>query len=346
MSQIYKFGLTTGSALAILCLIPAQAMAQDVNLNYDRLSSLEEPIAFDLGDITVEVTGVADTPVIATFDNITNNDNVEVEFVGNFQISAQTQLANRWTLGAAYFGQYATGAIDAFDSRDGYSDNVAAFVGTSFGTVLAGNVNGQVRELTRRQRGVGNGFLAFDDFYGGLDNWGGAYIGRFGPSTIGAVVDENGDFEVGAEFQRPIGERDIRITGRVRRSSFTADDGITEFESTGVGVVGELVYGSSLFDLGGGIERLESDATDLNRWFLSAGAQTQMGPFRVSGEAHYGQAGGDDELAASVGAAYDIARGLSFNLGLNYEKATVEQGGIFLVDTNEVKAIASLRFSF
>ena len=107
--------------------------------------------------------------------------------------------------------------------------------------MLGGNVNGQVREITRRQRGVGNGFLAFDNFYGELDNWGGSYVGRFGPSVLGAVVDENGDFEMGAVFQRPIGQKDYRFSARYRHSRFVAADGITEFDSDGVGAVGELV---------------------------------------------------------------------------------------------------------
>lgn len=352
MTNLTKMTLIAGSAIGALALVPSAAHAQDVNLNYDRLSSLEEPIAFDLGDITVEVSGVADAPIVAQFDNLTDTDDLDVGFTGNVQVSASTQLANRWRVGLAYFAQYSTDGSAVFDAGDGYSDNVAGFIGTSFGTVLGGNVNGQVRELTRRQRGVGNSFLALDDFYGTLDNWGGAYVGRFGPTQIGAVVDENGDFELGAVFQRPIGEKDYRFSGRVRSSTFTAADGITEFDSKGVGAVGELVYGSTIFDIGAGYERLDSDtvAVELDRWFLSAGVQTQMGPVRLSGEAHYGQADGpgnaQGEKSASIGASYDIARGLSLNLGLNYEDADIEVGGIQLQQTDEVTAVASVRFSF
>jgi len=338
--------LTIGSASASLAIIPTAAQAQDVDLNYDRLSSLEEPIAFDLGDITVEISGVLDTPVVAEFDSVTDTDSVDVGFVGNFQITAQTQLANRWTIGAAYFGQYATDPIDVFGGNDDYSDNVAGFVGTSFGTVLGGNVNGQVREITRRQRGVGNGFLAFDDFYGGLDEWGGAYVGRFGPTVVSAAVDENGDFEIGGFFQRPIGQNDYRFALRFADGRFTSQDGTTEFDTKGISAVGELVYGSSTFDLGLGYERLESPVADLDRWFLSAGARTQVGPLHLSAEGHYGQVDGQDEISAGIGASYDIARGLSVNLGLNYENARIEAGGVTLVETDEVKAIASLRFSF
>ncbi len=341
-----KATLAFGSAATALALFPAQAHAQDVNLNYDRLSSLEEPIAYDLDFATVEVTGAVDAPIIAEFDNLTDTDSVDAEFVGNFQISARTQLPNRWNIGVAYFGQYATADIDGFDGGEDYSDNVAAFVGTSFGTVLGGNVNGQVRELTRRQRGVGNGFLAFDDFYGGLDRWGGAYVGRFGPSQLGVVVDESGNFELGAEFQRPIGERDVRFTGRYRNSTFTAADGITQFDSNGAGIVSEIVYGSSIFDVGVGYERLDGDTVDLDRWFLSAGAQTQIEQVELSAEGHYGQADGQDEISAALGGSYSFARGLSMNFGLNYENAQITTDGTQILTTDEIKALGSVRFSF
>ncbi len=346
MTQAMKKTLIAGSAMGSLALLPQAAMAQEVNLNYDRLSSLEEPIAFDLGEITVEVNGLVDAPIVAEFDNLTDSDDIDPGFVGNVQVAASTQLANRWRVGVAYFAQYSTDEAAVFDAGEGYSDNVAGFIGTSVGTVLGGNVNGQVREITRRQRGVGNGFLAFDNFYGGLDDWGGAYVGRFGPTVLGAVVDENGDFELGAVFQRPIGEKDYRFSARYRHSQFVAADGITAFESNGVGAVGELVYGSTIFDVGAGYERLDSASAELDRWFLSAGAQTQLGPVRLSGEAHYGQAAGDDEISASVGAAYDIARGLSLNFGVNYQKADIEESGVQLIETDELKVVTSLRFSF
>jgi hypothetical protein len=338
-----KSALAKAAVLSALIGTSTMVHAQEVRLNYDRLSSLEEPVAFSVGDVTVEVSGVADIPVVAQDNKITAADDVNLGFVGNFEVTAETQLANRWTVGAAYFGEYST---DVFNGGDDYSDNVAGFIGTSFGTVLGGNVNGQVRELTRRARGVGNGFLAFDDFYGSLDRWGGAYIGRFGPSVVSAVVDENGDFELGAQFQRPIGERDYRFTARVRRSSFVAADGLTEFNSTGAGLVGEFVYGSSLYDLGVGYERMTSQAVGANRWFLSTGAQTQLGPLLLSAEGHYGQAAGDDEIAAAFGASYAIARGLSLNSGINYENAKIEAGGIDLVQTEQITAVGSVRFSF
>ncbi|WP_447525925.1 hypothetical protein [Parasphingorhabdus sp. NYA22] len=103
-----------------------------------------------------------------------------------------------------------------------------------------GNVDGLVREATRRRRGVGNSRLAFDDFYDRIHRW-----------------------------------------------------------------------GNSLFAAG-----------------------------------HYGQLDGTSESAASLGVRYDIARGLSTNLGVNARKAQIARDGIAVVDEDESSATASVRYSF
>ena len=334
--------LFLGSAAAF-AIMPGAAWSQDINLNYDNLSSFEEPLSLEAGNVTISVTGLADANITADFDDLIDDDEVTLGFVTNVQVAAETQLANRWTIGAAYFGQYSDNTIGV---PEDYTDNVAGFIGTSFGTIIGGNVNQQVRELTRRRRGVGNSFLAFDDFYGQLDNWGGAYVGRCGPSVIGAVVDENGDFEVGAQFQRPIGERDVRFTGRYRQTRFNAPDGITRYDTRGIGLVGELVYGSTLYDLGAGYERLDGALIDIDRWFVSAGGQSQFGPLQLSVEGHYGEVDGASEVSGAVGASYALARGLSLNLGGNYANAKLSPDGATLIDLDEVTAVSSLRFSF
>lgn len=341
--KICKFAPLFGSAAALAVLVPTAAHAQDINLNYDTLSSLEEPLATDIGGVTVGLTGLVDIPIGFDIESLDGSDDTELGFIGNFQISAETQLDNRWTLGAAYFGQYSSGL---FGSDDEYTDNVAGFVGTSFGTFIGGNTEGQVREQTRRERGIGGAALAFDNFYGGLDRWGGAYVGRFGPSVLSAAVDENGDFELGATFQRPIDKNDIRLSARFADGRFTSSDLTTEFETTGAGVVGEIVYGSTLFDLGAGYERMESSVVDVDRWFLSAGARTQINNFTLSAEGHYGQVDGQSEKSASLGASYALGRGLSLNGAVNYQEANITSGGVDIVDTDEIQGLLSLRFSF
>ena len=334
-----------------LCTLPffvfaVPAAAQGVSLNYDALSSLEEPLAVEVGDVTLSLTGLLDMPLSIDFED---DEDFDIGFVGNFQVNAETQLPNRWTIGVAYFSQYETDPgtlLTLSGDDDHYTDNIAGFVGGVWGTVLGGNVTGVVRENTRRLRGVGNGFLAFDAPYGGFDERGAAYIGRYGPAEVSGLVDEDGNFDLGAMWSRPIGNKDYRITVRYTDSVFVSSDATTQFESRAGGIVGELIYGSYLFDVGFGYEDLNSATVDAERWFVSSGARWKAGALTLSVEGHYGEVEGDDEVSAAFGAQYDIARGLSLNLGVNYAEAMVDVGGVTLANTEETQGVLSLRYSF
>ncbi len=337
------FGIRTPSllipAMACAALCGTSAQAQ-IRLNYDNLNSLEEPLAFEIGAATVLVNGVVDVPVdfaIDTDDVLASDTDVSIN--GNMSVNIEAQLGNRWNVGATYFGQY--------DERTReYNDNVAGYIRTSWGSVVGGNVNGLVRESTRRRRGVGNAVLAYDDFYGRLGRWGGGYSGRFGPTVISGVVDQDGNFELGTEFQRPIGNKDYRFTTRANKASFTSADGTAEFDTYGIASVGELVYGSGLLDLGAGYERIENGALKLDRWYVSSGGQIKLGSLSLSAAGHYGELDGSSEHSAAFGMGYDIARGLSTNLGVNTRRAEVARDGISIVDDDETSATASVRYSF
>ena len=319
------------------------AAAQDISLNYERLSSMEEPLATEIGDLTLTLRGLVDTPSTMDFED---GESVDAGIIGNFQAGALVQLPNRWRVNLAYFGQYATD--EAFGSRPDkrYVDNVALSVGSVWGTVAGGNVSGMVRAQTRRRRGAGNGLLEFDDALGGLDDWGGGYTVRLGPWVVGAVVDENADFDLGATFRRPMDNTDYRLTARFTRSAHAPEGATVGFDSTAAGAVGEVIYGSTSFDIGVGYERLSSNGPDTDRRYISLGVRGKTGVLGWSAEAHYGRIGGDDEISAALGAQYDIARGLSANLGLNHARAMADAGTTRIVDTRDTKGILSLRYSF
>ncbi|MCY4610153.1 MAG: hypothetical protein OXC38_00330 [Gammaproteobacteria bacterium] len=78
-------------------------LAQDISLNYESLSSLEEPLAVEVGDVTLVLTGLLDAPV--NFD-LEGDQATDADFIGNVQFSARTQLPNRWRVALTYFGQY------------------------------------------------------------------------------------------------------------------------------------------------------------------------------------------------------------------------------------------------
>ena len=66
----------------------------------------------------------------------------------------------------------------------------------------------------------------------------------------------------------------------------------------------------------------------------------------LSIEGHYGRIEDDEEISASIGVQFDIARGLSANLGLSVSEARVNAGGGSFLDTDESNVIVSLRYSF
>ena len=329
--------IVTGIALA------PPAPAQEVSLNYESLSSLEEPLATEVGDVTLVLSGLVD---VALIRNTGDDDDIDAGLVGNFQIGALTQLPNRWRVGLTYFGQYAAGEPSEVERDDRYSDNAAVSVGGSWGAALAGDISGIVREQTRRARGAGNASLAFDDALGGLADRGGGYIGRFGPWVVGTVADADGSFDVGAMFRRPAGDKDYRLTLRTTRGVYTAADGARRFDTSAGGIVAEVIHGSTSFDTGVGHERFSSNGPDADRWYVSAGVRRKTGMLSLSLEGHYGRIEDRDELSFAVGLQYDIARGLSANLGLNHAEAALTLDGARFVDTRETSGVLSLRYSF
>ncbi len=211
---------------------------------------------------------------------------------------------------------------------------------------MAGNVSELVRDQTRRARGAGAASLSFDDVFGSLADWGGGYLVRMGPWVLSAVVDEEGDFDLGAAYQRPIGEKDYRLTARYTRGAFTSADGLRRFDARAVSGVGELIYGSALFDLGVGHETLSSPGLELEQWYVSSGVRIKIGVVSFSLEGHYGKVEGMEKTSAALGVQYDLARGLSTNFGLNYEDAVVSLGGVNLIASRGTRAVVSVRYSF
>jgi hypothetical protein len=331
-NSVAKFVAMASAPMLLLASLPASAL----NLNYDSLSSLEQPLAAQYADITFNLTGLVDASL-----NYSSNDN-DSSLLGNFQVSAETQLANSWTLGAAYFAEYSS----ADNDNDNYSDNAGVYLGGVWGTVSIGNVTGLVGEQTRRSRGIGNAGLDFDDQLGQLDDTGLAYVGRFGATRLIATIDDDGSYEIGGVFQRPIGNKDYRFSLQYRDSTSSHDDAVIEFDSKGLGVVAELTYASSVFDFGVGLEQISINNFSVDRRYVSFGAAHKVGVLTFSVEAHFGDTDGDDETSYAAGLSYDIARGMSLNAGLNYSDAQVDLNGFTLLDDHRSEGILSVRYSF
>ena len=91
---------------------------------------------------------------------------------------------------------------------------------------------------------------------------------------------------------------------------------------------------------------MTSNGLDTERWYVSTGVRGKTGVVGWSIEGHYGEIEGEEEVSAAFGVQYDLARGLSANLGLNHARAKVDVGNTRLVDTRDTEAILSLRYGF
>ena len=329
--------------LFLLAAAVQPAAAQNISLNYESLSTMEEPLARHIGDVTVVLTSLLDTRLL--HDKEYSQDN-GADFVGNFEIDAHTQLPNRWRIGIRYFGQYDTTDPSVRSTDNTYKDNVAIEAGGVWGTMLVGNVSGIVREQTRRIRGAGNASVDFDNVLGRLEEQGAAYVGRYGPWVASAAADEDGNYDMGAMYQRPFGRRDYRLTFRMTEGAFAGHDDEILFETRSAGLVGEIIYGSMAIDAGFGFERLTSDLLDLDRWYLTTGIRRKFGVLSLSLEGHYGQIEGENEVAASLGVQYDLARGMSVNFGINYADVLATQDDRPVLDIQRTNAALSLRYAF
>ena len=209
-------------------------------------------------------------------------------------------------------------------------------------------MNETVREATRRWRGTGNAELEFDDVLGALgeDDLGAAYHLRLSATTLTIGVDEDGNSDFGLTYERPNKTIDIRVTGRFTNSEIKSVDGATVFDTYAGGLVGQLEYGSYAVDLGLGYEHFDAAAADGNRIFVSTGLHYKIRKLTLSAEGHWGEIDGDSERSAALGARYDLARGVSLNLGYNYAESDAVIDGVTIQSVDLSEFIGSLRYEF
>ena len=328
------------SLFLLTCLSAVPAMAQSpiaVPINYDALSFIEEPLAVDIGGgVTVSTNGLVDQSLDLHIIDANDPDSIEESFNTRAiaSIKASTQLSNSWDVSAEYVANY---------NRlrgDEYQDNMAFTVSDEWGTFSVGNVSETVREMTRRTRGVGNAALSYDDFVGRLDQDALLYTVRHNMVQLAAVVDGQGNAEAAISYAEPIGESQYRTALRFRHGATENNSGfLQDAETYGVAWVGAYYYASYLLDVQIGYEDIQvhNNTGDHDHLFASLGGQYQFGAYRFSLEGAIGELAGNERRAVSLGAAVDIARGLSFNVGVNYKYEN---------DIEFAEAISSMRYAF
>ena len=316
----HKFWLLFFFGIGLAVNSPS-SFGERFSLNYDRLSAIEGPIALEIGDITFRLSGSMDLESLTRM----NTDATMNNLFSTLELSFNTQLPNRWRVQGLVLGEVSTASnprriIDDFD----YVKRLALFVSGTWGRFLIGDLHRLVRGDTRRVSNAGDSYLYFDDFLGKLEQRNGGYRGRYGPWVVLAVFDQDSDFDCGMVSQRPLGDKDFRFTLRGMKGTYETKAKTGIYATQGVVSVGEMIYGSTLFDVSLGYEELIPSvpqlggATVKTRTFLSQGVLRKFGVLSASVETYIGKFDGERELSAAVGVQYDIARGLSANFGWNY----------------------------
>ena len=326
----------------LLFTMPGVAMA-DSQLGYDDFSFLEKPLAVEVGAATLSARVTADQSV--EYDTISDDDRYNSKVRADVRMD--TQLPNSWQVGVRYVGNF--DRLKDGGENQKYEDDFSVTVSDEIGTLSAGNVTGEVREKTRRMHPTGNADLDNDDFLGNLDESGGFYSVRLNSYTLSVTADKEGRAEGGISYERNLGKHNVFFSGRVRTGDTSEDEDIQnvddntilngEGKTYGAAVVGSFTYGSFLMDSEAGYEVVDVDrGGDKNDHpFASVGMTYKDRRVTLSGQGAVGAYDKKDLRSASLGARYDLVRGMSVNLGVNYT----------YVDGNDkTEAISSIRYSF
>lgn len=287
-----------------------------VPINYDNLSFVEEPLATEIGDVTVSVNGLLDQSVNYHITNPQKNNDTDFNTRALAALNAQTQLPNSWDIRAQYIANF------NYQREEDYQDEFSLGVSDEWGTVAVGNITGSIREKTRRFRPTGNAFLEnSDDFLGKLDQNGILYGVRHNMVELVSAADYKGNFEAAVQYAQPIGQSQYRTSLRFRRAEIDRNVQLSSPADTfGVAWIGGYYYASYLIDAQIGHEMIDLKYDDRNvtHNFASLGAQYKYGAYTFSADGGVGEYDSYQTRSAALGTRIDIARGTSLNFGLNY----------------------------
>ena len=130
---------------------------------------------------------------------------------------------------------------------------------------------------------------------------------------------------------------------RAAEGSFRPRGG-PRFDTKGLSLVGEVIYGSTTVDAGAGYERLSSKRLDIDRQLVSASVRTKTGVFSLSLEGHIGRVEGKGEVSVALGGQYDIARGCRQIWASTMQGLACRLAVFRYIE--ETKTVFSLRYSF
>ncbi|MEO0773722.1 MAG: hypothetical protein AAFZ04_11125 [Pseudomonadota bacterium] len=307
--------MVAGLATFLATADSATAQQQSGLLGYDDLSFFEEGLATDLGGATLRFNFLLDQAYIDNPAPGADDWNTTLQF----STVVAGELGNGWFTGVAY-----TGIFDTDDAGGNDRHLYSVFVDAPWGTLNVGRVTGLLENTVARRNRVGNATLFAGRGLGSLNETGLHFVRAVNAYQIHFAADEEGDVQAGLFFEAPIGTGahsfGVRAgTGKVQHRS----------PAVGTGSIEEIAgfYGYTLGSLSVGAElgmqdvALDGVPTSIAQTYASLGSNYKVGRTSLSAELGWSRFNGTTSRAAGLGFRYDIARGFSGNLGLNYVDA-------------------------
>ncbi|MGI9319050.1 MAG: hypothetical protein ACR2QW_17115 [bacterium] len=252
------------------------------------------------------------------------------------ELGFSTQLKNDWNVGAKYIADYSS------ERRDEYLDEFRVFAQDQWGLAIAGDIATQVFDQTRRQETVGLLGIENDNFTLPLESYG-VYYQWSSPSLRLLIgLDEEANFEAGVVIDKPVGRFQYKLSLRVNQTEDEEGNAQGVKESEGIALMGQIKRGRWLIDvqlMAENVTSLQSER-DFDLITVSSGLHYQFDRLKLSLSGVSRENVLDNtERTVALGARFDLARGLSINLG-----ASVSDSEILTEDFKTYAA--SLRYEF
>jgi hypothetical protein len=301
-------------------------------INYDRLSFFEEPLAYQTALGTFSVNALSDWEYRSE-----DNDNArydQLQFVSELGFS--TQLKNDWDVGASYLADYSS------ERREEYIDEFRVFVRDQWGSLVAGHIALLAFNQTRRQKSFGLLGIEDDNFTLPLESYGAYYQWTTPTITLLVAIDEETNVEAGGVFDKPIGRFQYRLSVRLNQTDNEEGNAQGVKESRGAALMAQVERGRWLIDAQVLVENADSlqNDKDFELTTVSAGMHYQFDRLRLSLTGiNRENVLENTERRLSLGARYNMARGLTLNLG-----ASISDSELF--PENFKTYAASIRYEF
>jgi len=294
--------------LLLSASIFAQSPSNNFSFNAESVTYFTKPLAYEYQGGVIEI----DNAIAAGYRSELNGDSTYDQYQLASRLRYLTQLDNDWDVSFSYLGSYDN---ERFNS---YQDIVRVAVKDQWGEVILGNISAVVFERTNRQQATGLFGINDDSFTLPLKRTGLFYQWQTPQLQLMFAVDREANIELGASYYAIIQGNEMTLSARLNNIENTIADAQGVGESQAIALVAQIQRGRWIADAQFQHEKLAflANQNDFELNSVSAGLHYSFNRWQwsLSGISKDNELD-DTERTIALGIRYDIARGLTLNLG-------------------------------